>query len=496
MKNIHLIYAETHHNKETFIRLCTNIKEIYSFRKHGQANKEHLYGECAQSKGDHIHILARVKYSMRDMRDWRVDGQMLKSKGIDPLWKELWSNDLEWITIKHIKSDKHFDNTYKYIEQYAAPAIKDWYELKDKLLRQVNKYSQSIQQDEEWLFFAQQPNLKPDKQEELLLQKFRQKYPRRCDWQRYCAMNHLNAAKIQRFNEYEQKCHRYERTRSPTRELSKTEERFKNDAIMYLNMLDKKQKENGIGAGLIFGGASGTGKSTMCRLIAELREPFSKWTGRQFIEKDPLKWDDAVKKQIRTLIVEEMEWTVPLKKIDLTQTLDLIKQVLVENLEMRVAKNVKVQKFTSLTLDTLLFSYNPNKFCPEDLLAGTIQNDPAMSRRLIYVSFPDIFETTKQEFGLPERERIDELEILRHINKTKRVGITRTEYLQRKEQLFNYKRPDIEEQFNALLELAGDNAQDETYETFLEEYTSFRTGQYIDIKKAMEDIEDFEILDE
>lgn len=91
----------------------------------------------------------------------------------------------------------------------------------------------------------------------------------------------------------------------------------------------------------IFGRHAQTYKSTMCEILAISYGAFHTWPGSQFVYTDILKYDDAARAQIDSILIVEMKWLNLQKKITLNDTLCSIKEQLSgSGLNIRLAKNI------------------------------------------------------------------------------------------------------------------------------------------------------------
>ena len=89
--------------------------------------------------------------------------------------------------------------------------------------------------------------------------------------------------------------------------------------------------------------------------------------------------------------------------------------MLQDELRLRVAKNRKNAKYDSVTIDTLLFSFNPSRQTPYELIEQEVANDPSLNRRIIVMYFKNLFEKAKKKYNLPNYECINLVNIKKRL---------------------------------------------------------------------------------
>lgn len=456
--------------QDQILAFATNIKEVYDWRGHWKREMDDgtkaFRGECIA--GNHYHILCSVKYGTKEMRS--VGKPWCERTGVHPIWLELWKNH-QLMGHKFVHGALHFENTKKYMEPYSL-------DLGDDILTLVN-HKKALSRYEDNLRKGLDKILDPLNNEIQTkytveqIRAFRARYPKACDWRRMSALRNWSKYQTGVCKELEAAAVELEKKDMKNMVPTKTEEFIGDIAYEYILKLRAKAKDNGIGSALILAGAAATGKSTLARIIGSQFPPVVKWIGKQWAEKDILKWDTPLQKQARCIIVEECIWSIPSKKIDAKMSLNIIKENMQGEMAVRAAKN-KEHLFDTVSMDTFIFTYNPSRETPYQLLHDLIHEDDALLRRVLIENVPNLFQEAHKKYpcSVNDRQVMEEV-IIAYVEKKLQRGITYDEFWAKRTQLIKDNPPDVEQRYRALADACVEETGD-SMERFWEDGVEMR----------------------
>lgn len=159
--------------------------------------------------------------------------------------------------------------------------------------------------------------------------------------------------------------------------------------IDFVYTLRKKLIEHPTDSGccLILCGRAHTFKSTINRILGLSFAPYALWPGSQWVQRDILKYDDAARNGVSTIVVEEMEWVDLQHRKTLESTLNSIKEHLSgDGLDVPLAKNQKVKiEGIKFKMNYCLISMNPGNIVNYEVLNTRINSKEEWKRRFYVI---------------------------------------------------------------------------------------------------------------
>lgn len=242
------------------------------------------------------------------------------------------------------------------------------------------------------------PNIDPPKDDDITIEQFRKKYPSDEDWKDE-AINIYDANKKNKFITYctqrEQEWLIYQKS-MPYNEQSKLTEDEKTYIIKLIeaaNTIETKYITAGkVGVAMLMEGPAKTGKSEFVRNLAHLVcRNYHIWTGKQFAERDNLKYDDLIRTLCNGIVVEEMHFSIPNARITHLDTLHQIKSLFTgDGINARTAKNIKTCN-SKLNIKYLFVTFNDNNVISSyKHIEELINNDEAFKRRILLYSHKQV----------------------------------------------------------------------------------------------------------
>lgn len=219
------------------------------------------------------------------------------------------------------------------------------------------------------------------------LVEFREAFPSQGDWlSKVQNMPQLHKSKIDYLGACEKQWRKYNVSRPPVKEEyeSYLHNAWLVDIVMQVyKRMQQTINENGVGCAIILSGSADTCKSTICRIVGHLLEPFQIWTGTQWLGNDNLRWDTCNKIQAQTLITEEMKWQVSMGRGQtLEETIDSIKEQLTgagANNRTNKSGAAKTEDVQS-NLKFFMFSMNETDITFSDLVSLIVPREDLIKR--------------------------------------------------------------------------------------------------------------------
>ena len=295
-----------------------------------------------------------------------------------------WVKPVQFMIHHHkaISSGEHWKNCYYYIKRKEKVTWNEdlTFELDPEV--ECPEFFAAIKKREKIIFSKK------------MMAIFRSEYPQQIDWLSKIYADEWSSAMIK--THYKLEAQRFEEDR--TRPLDIEDYRKVAHLRLYIAWLYKmrakwEQHPTDSGYAIIFAGKAATYKSTMCRILAGSFGKYHKWTGTQFIKEDILKYDSMVKCCIQTLIVEEMKWQSPEKRITQRTALDDLKSFLTgDGIQVRTTKTGKDPVHdVELHLTRIFLSYNPSVDNGTfEQLDTKINTTPEYARRFYHINVDEI----------------------------------------------------------------------------------------------------------
>lgn len=373
-------YAKTEQwwEEEWFTSNINELKSDIILHQYGETQDITMvaFNTSKCTKNLHYHLIVEVNISAYEFKRNKAI-----HKNLYPFWYNLLVNEGCFNAGKPsyvaIKTEQHLINVKKYIINHIT-------EQRGTIVHAINNNNNST--------------IEPPKEDDITIDQFRNKYPTDEDWKDE-AINIYDANKKNKFITYctqrEQEWLIYQKS-MPYNESSTLTEDEKTYVIKLLeaaNIIENKYNSAGkVGVSVLIEGPAKTGKSEFVRNLAHLVcRNHHIWTGKQFAERDNLKYDDLIRTLCNGIVVEEMHFSIPSARITHLDTLHQIKSLFTgDGINARTAKNIKTCN-SKLNIKYLFVTFNDNHVISsykhiEELING----DEAFKRRIMLYSHKDI----------------------------------------------------------------------------------------------------------
>lgn len=140
-------------------------------------------------------------------------------------------------------------------------------------------------------------------------------------------------------------------------------------------------------------------KSTTVRILGHVLGGASIWPGSEFIKQnDVLKWDSYARSGNKALIIEEMKWHDPIKKITIRDTLIKIKELFTgDGLDMRLSKSNKDQcSDIKVQISALFITSNEYTSCNYKIIQELVESDISLGRRISNIHVRDQYNISDE----------------------------------------------------------------------------------------------------
>lgn len=324
--------------------------------------------ECPDMSQRHYHILGEAKFTNRHLRDMSIE--RLNIAGIQG---GMTSRDIFMCgRQKHILDAKHFENTIKYIKRQCGSIIQE---------------AESPVYAAKYDVFTMLDDLcDPYKFTEAQMEQFRERFPITNQWRKLIGEYRLPSQLIEKLQCMEEQRQHEDKAKA----FTQLEKEILIWNYPYMKIIKKlkymvEQMPQNTGCCLIMCGKANTLKSTTARILAKCYGRYCVWPGSQWIQRDILKFDTPARKNITTIVCEEMQWYDVAKKITLENTLNSIKEQLTgAGIDVRTAKTKSnATDDLKLKIERLFISMNPSERVNYRILKEIIMKKEEYSKRFI-----------------------------------------------------------------------------------------------------------------
>ena len=391
MTNLSEVYIKAL-NHEIIDTTLTTIPQIVSTFNKLKILVEHSAGadfdSCCSNKTPHYHSLGLTKNlnekALKESSLKRVldEGYNFESYGD----KGMYLSHRKVITIKNVT---HYKNTLKYLLKYRIIIHDEAMNFDDNLKSNLRVASEE--------FTRMMDILNPIEIPVELVRDFNLRFPTEMDWQR--KMLTASAKTKQKSYEYYKDLEKARNklilsdplTDEEAEDLICNHEAFTDVLRLIMDKLTTHQSINmDNGSVLILCGPSGSFKSNICSIIGKATGTMVTMFGEDFVSKDMLKLDTAVKKGADVINIEEMPWRCAAKRISVRDTLNTLKQMTTSNpIEVRVAKTSK-QTDALLQVKLIIISMNETGDLNYKELNDIIELTPEYKRRMVLIHMNEV----------------------------------------------------------------------------------------------------------
>lgn len=329
--------------------------------------------KCAMTfhNKDHYHAIGMINHTSRSLRDVSLAHvqKLADDEGIKtPITKELLFALRESRSVP-IKSREHLLGAVRYIKQYEVlDANQNLLKLALNDLMEKPKFVQAHKHSIEDL------------------EEFRRQYPSDADWKAALQFNPFQQKQFyHKYLDFENQYSEWITTKPLTQMEYKRLEPWMN-LIRMITIMNHAVKAFPVGCIMIMVGSASTYKSTILRIMAQAHKPYLIMSGSTFLDKDNLKYDTAEKKGCKTIIFEELEWMHVAKKVQITDVLRQLKEMMPggPGLNVRTAKTRNLGD-GFLKLNQILISNNEREYIQKHTLANEINKEEDLKKRFVVI---------------------------------------------------------------------------------------------------------------
>lgn len=334
--------------------------------------------ECTLMGGTHIHVVGIPKADKRTIRDHGMDQWREMNCTGDMIHKRMFTN-AKWVIIR---TQIHMTNALKYVRKYTI--ILDNNLDKDFVKSYLSDKHAERSFEEEIAILTPEP-LTADE-----YQVFRSKYPTENGWKRMLFKQKANKYLWAKMTALEKRAKEYELNLPVIQDVV---DLYANpnftEWFQYLSSLyiQDRATNDTFGKCVIYWGEAESFKSTTVRIIGDLLGGATIWPGSELLKQnDVLKWDSHVKSGNNILIIEEMKWYDPIKKITIRDTLMKIKELFIgDGIDVRTSKaNNNMQPTEApLQLKRLLITANEYPGANHKIIEEYLSLDESLARRIV-----------------------------------------------------------------------------------------------------------------
>lgn len=319
-----------------------------------------------------MHIIGVPKVKHRELRDISMD--VMETMGITGgrLTKATIYMG-KWIYITTIE---HYENALKYVRKYKVEIDNaDQITIQDLGLK--NRKKTEVRD------LIKEINIPEITQEEV--QEWRREFKTDKVWKHKLLKTGAPKYQFGKYQKMEQRVRKYELSQPLSLDIQQEIKSKLSILIQLLSTYIKiMTKDNDIGRCLVIFGEAAQFKSTVVRVLGKYFGGASIWPGSTFIkENDTLKWDSHVKSGNTSLIIEEMVWIAPAKKITMRDTLTKIKELFTgDGLDVRLAKNSECP-IIQLEVKYMFITSNSYPGANANSVRSFLDADPSLKRRIV-----------------------------------------------------------------------------------------------------------------
>ena len=389
MENLSGVYVQWLHH-EIIDTTDTTIPQILSTYKKCKILVEHSQFSdnfCANTT-PHYHSLGLPKFynekalkeaSLKRALDQGYQFESYGDKGLYMAKRKVYS----------VKTVNNYENVLKYLLKYRIIIHDEEMNFDDNLKSNIVVASEEYTKMKSLLF--------PKKIADETVRQFNLEFPTEMAWQK-AHLTSIGPNKQKTF-EYFKSLERARNklilsdplTDEEAEDLICNHEAFTNVLRLIMDKLTAHQNINmDNGTVLILCGPSGSFKSNICSIIGKATGTMVIMGGEDFVSKDMLKLDTAVKKGADVINIEEMPWRCAARRISVRDTLNNLKQMTTGNpIEVRVAKTSK-QTDALLQVKLILITMNETADLNYKELNDIIELTPEYKRRMVLIHMNEV----------------------------------------------------------------------------------------------------------